>query len=167
MLLDTMGRGGEGDDDELALLASFARHLMLPLERIAASREEVLALPPEERLRYANGAARAAGAVPADLDLDDFRCLWSVFRANVAAARNYARPGKWGARVLLLRAEGSHSHAGVETADSWGDLTSGTVDVRMVSGDRFSLFREPHVRGRALRYCTTPPRPLGRDGKIE
>ncbi|HEV2145827.1 MAG TPA: amino acid adenylation domain-containing protein [Longimicrobiaceae bacterium] len=133
--------------DDASLLASFARHLEIPLEQLAVSPEEILALDPGERLQRAWQAACAAQVIPPDMDLAHFLPLWDVFRTNIGASREY-RGGTCTADVLLLRA--AEQAAGAPGgAGGWEGLTSGRVDVHTVPGDHFSVVREPHVRALA------------------
>ncbi len=141
------GEGEErplSDADDPALLASFARHLGLDPERIALSAEELLRSGPGERPRLAWEAARAAGALPAELDLPRFERLWTVFRVNVSALRRY-RPGACAADVLLVCAE-ERSTPAAEVAGRWRALTRGRVTAAVSPGDHFGMVREPHVR---------------------
>jgi thioesterase domain-containing protein len=108
------------DPDDPRLLASFVLHLGLPPERITLSAAEAAALPPAERLRLAWEAALAADVVAAELGMDGFRRLWTVFRANAAAAA-------------------------ASEAERWGALAAGGVRAAVVPGDHFTLVREPHV----------------------
>jgi amino acid adenylation domain-containing protein len=134
------------DPDSPRLLAGFLLHLGLDPERTARFTDDVAALPPGERLRRAWEAARAEDAVP-DLDLPRFERLWSVFRANVAAASAY-RPGPSASDVLLVSAGDRPAPAAPEAA-RWQALTTGTVRAVTLSGDHFGLVREPHVRALA------------------
>ncbi len=149
VLVDTPPPGTKpaGTDGDAALLAGFARHLEIPLERIAVSQEELLALAPAERLQRAWEVARDAGVVPSDVDLAHFRPLWEVFRANDGAIREYAG-GTCAADLLLLRAAGRAPGAPGEI-EEWAGLTSGRTDARTVPGDHFSMMREPYVRALA------------------
>ncbi|HEX7241920.1 MAG TPA: alpha/beta fold hydrolase, partial [Longimicrobiaceae bacterium] len=132
--------------DDAGLLASFARHLGISPERISVTPEEILALDPAERLRYAWEAARAESAVPPDLDFSRFGRLWSVFRHNVEASQLY-RPGRGSAGVDILIVSAKERSAPLKTATSvWKALTSGRVEVEVSPGDHFSMVREPHVR---------------------
>jgi amino acid adenylation domain-containing protein/non-ribosomal peptide synthase protein (TIGR01720 family) len=140
--------GGEGaaprEADDPALLAGFALHLELPVERIALAPEEILAAPPAERPRRAWEAARAAGAVPDHLDRARFERLWAVFRANAAASAAY-RPAPCASDLLLVLAEDRGEPAARDVA-RWEGLTTGTVRSAVVPGDHFTLVREPRVR---------------------
>jgi amino acid adenylation domain-containing protein len=138
-----VGAAAAMDPDDPALLAGFARHLGLDPERISRA---VDADAPAGRLRRAWEAAREADAVPADLELARFEGLWSVFRANVAAASAY-RPGPGASDILLVLA-GDRAAPGTAAA-GWRALTTGTVRTATVAGDHFALVREPHVRALA------------------
>jgi amino acid adenylation domain-containing protein len=133
-----------GEADDLALLAGFALHLELPVERIALVPEEILAASPEERPGRAWEAARAAGVVPDHLDLARFERLWAVFRANAAAAAAY-RPAPCASDLLLVLAEDRREPATRDVA-LWEGLTTGTVRSATVPGDHFTMVREPRVR---------------------
>jgi amino acid adenylation domain-containing protein len=146
VLVDTTvpGKKLTPSDDDAVLLASFARHLEIPLERIAVSQEELEALAPGERLQRAWEAASGAQVIPPEVGLAHFRPLWNVFSANVRASREYA-PGPCAADLLLLRAA-ERAAAASEEVEGWAGLTSGRMDVRIVPGDHFSMMREPYVR---------------------
>ncbi|HEU0080087.1 MAG TPA: thioesterase domain-containing protein, partial [Longimicrobiaceae bacterium] len=135
------------DPDDPGLLASFVLHLGLAPEQIPLSAEEAASLAPGERLRRAWEAAREADLVPGDLGLARFERLWSVFRANVAAAAAY-RPEPCAADLLLILAEERDTPADGEVA-RWASLTRGIVRSATVAGDHFTVVREPHVGGLA------------------
>ncbi|HEX2094672.1 MAG TPA: thioesterase domain-containing protein, partial [Longimicrobiaceae bacterium] len=147
-----VGAGGGdpfSDADDPDLLESFARHLDLPLERIALSAGELMRSNPRERPRLAWEAARAAGALPHDLDLARFDRLWTVFRSNVAALRRY-RPGPCSADVLVVRAEAGSTTVRAD-ASCWQSLTRGRFGIEVSPGDHFSMVHPPHVRELAAR----------------
>jgi amino acid adenylation domain-containing protein len=153
-LVDT--RPPRGDSPAVApaaggRLAGFMLHLGLSPERIATFEEGSAALAPGERLRRAWEAARVADVVPDDLDFPRFERLWSVFRANAAAASAY-RPGPCASDLLLVFAEDRPEPAAPEAA-RWEALTTGTVRVAAVPGDHFTVVREPHVRALAALFA--------------
>ncbi|HEX2091654.1 MAG TPA: alpha/beta fold hydrolase, partial [Longimicrobiaceae bacterium] len=143
VLVDSAFSVRTDDQDEVDLLAAFALHLGIPVDRIALSTDMVRQMEPGERLRIALEAARAADVVPPELDLVRFHALWDVFRANVAALRRY-RPATIEADIVLVRA----AEGGVDPT-RWAELTTGRVEARTVAGSHFTLVREPHVRGLA------------------
>ncbi|MEW5926736.1 MAG: amino acid adenylation domain-containing protein [Gemmatimonadota bacterium] len=148
------------DPDDPELLAGFVLHLGLAPERIPLSPAEAAALPPAERLARAWELARAADVVPVDLDLRRFEHLWTVFRANVAAAASY-RPGPCASDLLLVLA-GDRTAPAAPEVERWRALTTGTVRSATVPGDHFTLVREPHVREfAAVLSEALAPRPSG------
>ncbi|MBV8200241.1 MAG: amino acid adenylation domain-containing protein, partial [Acidobacteria bacterium] len=68
--------------------------------------EQVRALPPDERLPRLLGLARAAGKLPAGIDLAHARRLLATFEAHQRAARAY-RPRPYSGRLVLVRATGA------------------------------------------------------------
>ncbi|HEU0076703.1 MAG TPA: alpha/beta fold hydrolase, partial [Longimicrobiaceae bacterium] len=172
VLVDPSPTGEEeplAEAEDPVLLASFALHLDLPLERIALSAGELLRSEPQERPRLAWEAAMAAGALPHDLDLARFEGLWAVFRSNVAALRRY-RPGTCAADVLVVCAEDGSTPLQAE-ASCWQTLTRGRVAVATSPGDHFSMVRPPHVRdlaahiSGALASGCRERRPSDREGR--
>ncbi|HEX2211108.1 MAG TPA: amino acid adenylation domain-containing protein [Longimicrobium sp.] len=158
-LLDTRAPGGGVpgvDADDPALLDGFLLHLGLAPDRMDRPDDA----PADERLRHAWEAARAAGVIPPGLELGRFWELWSVFRANVAAAGRYA-PGPCAADLLLVLAEDRAGPAEAEAA-RWDALTTGRVWTRMVKGDHFALVREPAVH----RVAALLARALERGGSV-
>jgi amino acid adenylation domain-containing protein len=133
-----------GPPDAATLLAGFLLHLGLAPERVSPLVEESVSLPPGEGLRRAWEAARGAERVPGDLGLDRFERLWSVFRANAAAALAY-RPRPSACDLLLIVAEDRAASLAAEAA-RWRALTRGAVRTATVAGDHFGIVREPHVR---------------------
>jgi amino acid adenylation domain-containing protein len=145
-LVDTRAPGSAAhaaDPDEPGLLAAFVLHLGVAAGRIAHAREEIAALAPGERLRWAWEAARVADVIPAGLDLDRFERLWTVFRANVNAAAAY-RPEPCSSDALLVLSEARTAPAA--EVERWTALTTGNLRSMTVAGDHFGLVREPHVR---------------------
>lgn len=134
----------DADANDPGLLAGFLLHLGLAPGWISLSAEEVAALSADERLRLAWETARAADLVAPELDLARFGRLWGVFRANVAAAAAY-RPRPCESDLLLVLARNRAALAGAEAA-RWQALTTGRVRTAAVSGDHFTVVREPHVR---------------------
>jgi len=144
-LVDPPAPGAEAAaaPDEVALLAGFVMHLGLAPERIPLSREQAAALAPARRLERAWEAVRAADLVPDDLELARFEALWTVFRANAAAAAAY-RPAPGASDLLLVLAEERAAPAAVQT-ERWKALTTGAVRSVVLPGTHFTLVREPHV----------------------
>ena len=94
--------------------------------------------------------AHAADAVSPDVDDARMTALLDVRRAHLAALRDY-EPGSFaGSAVLLEATERRPAPPGAELRPlHWKALCSGTLQVRPVPGDHFSMFHEPHVRALA------------------
>jgi thioesterase domain-containing protein/acyl carrier protein len=145
-LLDVKAPGAEGasDEDDVSLLASFARDLGLSLDKLKVSLPELQQLGQDEQLSYLLGQAREAGIVPPELDLRQLRRLLNVFRANAKAMRSYA-PQVYDGRVTLFNAGETVAKNGNDPAAEWGRLAAGGVEAYTVSGDHYSFIREPRV----------------------
>jgi len=134
--------------DKIKLLASFAHDLGLSVDRLKLWTDELAKLDSEELLSYTLQRAIEARIVPQNFKLAQVQRLFEVFKINVQAMQSY-RPKASSQRVTLLKA-GERST--VETTDEttgWGALTSGEIEIHTVSGDHFTMVREPHVRNLA------------------
>jgi FkbM family methyltransferase len=146
-LLDVKAPGAEGasDEDDVSLLASFARDLGLSLDKLKVSLPELQQLGQDEQLSSLLGQARDAGIVPPELDLPQLRRLLNVFRANARAMRSYGPQVYDGGRVTLFNAGETVAKKGNDPAAEWGRLATGGVEAYTVSGDHYSFIREPQV----------------------
>jgi len=149
-LLDTQApdpaRSGNLSDRDL--LGAFAQGLGLRADGFTAQGEDEGL---DAELAGLLEQARAAGIVPADLDLADVRRIFAVHRGNSRALRGYAASSYTG-RLTLFRAAGRGNPA--DLTRGW-DALAPAVEVHEVPGDHFTLVREPHVGGLAarLRAC--------------
>ncbi|HEY0510454.1 MAG TPA: amino acid adenylation domain-containing protein [Thermoanaerobaculia bacterium] len=156
------------------LLGSFALDLGLSFDRLRASWDEIAALPPMGQLSRIAVEAKAAGLVPADIRLAEFRKLFDAFKTNAQVMRSYAG-GPYEGQITLLNADNplpyigkelpSNYHSnleanpiqdGVDLRDptrGWSKLAAGGVELHTVSGDHYSMVREPHVRTLAERIA--------------
>jgi amino acid adenylation domain-containing protein len=164
-LLDAYAPAGHAPEHERAVLLSmFARDLGLTRENVSTPFAEVASLPPMAQLRKVWVEAKSAGLLPGDMTLVEFRKLFDLFKVNANTVRGYV-PGEYGGRVTLFRAEltrwwdGGHDDGRgdarpADPSNGWGALAGG-VEVHEVSGDHFSMLREPHARALAerLRAC--------------
>ncbi|HKV09578.1 MAG TPA: amino acid adenylation domain-containing protein, partial [Thermoanaerobaculia bacterium] len=134
--------------DDLSLIAALARDLAglsgrdLPIP----AEGELARLPVEDLLDRLGEEARRSGILPPEIDAEQVRRLFAVFKANALAARGY-EPRACGGSVTLLLPEGSP-----ETERIWSDLAAGRARTVQVSGDHFSMLRPPHSETLADRF---------------
>lgn len=102
----------------------------------------------EEVIAIAAESARAHGALPPDTSLDDFRRLFSTFRANVLAESRFA-PAPYGGAVLLLQGSDNSKAALEESARGWRTLAQGPFRFGLVPGDHYSLLTGVNARALA------------------
>jgi len=129
------------------LLANFAHDLGLSVDRLQLSTDELAKLDAEELLSYTLQRAIEARIVPPNFQLAQAQRLFEVFKANVQAMQSY-RPKASSQRVTLIKAA---DRLTVETDETmgWGALTSGEIEIHTVSGNHFTIVREPHVKNLA------------------
>jgi thioesterase domain-containing protein len=80
-------------------------------------------------------------ALPPDLDAARVRELFATFAANRRALRSY-RPGPYGGRLTLIRAEQTAAQFSV---DGWSGLAGRGTEVHLLPGDHYALLRAPGV----------------------
>jgi amino acid adenylation domain-containing protein len=85
------------------------------------------------------------GAVPPDLGMEQVKQLFQVFRTNVRAMLNY-EPKPYPGSITLLRASQQLTDHSPPAANGWQGLAAGGVEVHPVSGDHFTMMKEPHVQ---------------------
>ncbi|HYP26767.1 MAG TPA: amino acid adenylation domain-containing protein [Blastocatellia bacterium] len=152
-LMDARAPGRQEDlmeEDDATVMASFGRHLGLPLERIDISFDHFRSLGPDERLAYVIEEARKADLMPADITLSQARRLFEVFKANLTAVSNYS-PGRTVCRIALMKAGERISDGPQEPAMGWDELNENGVEVLEVPGNHFTMIHEPQVRSMAER----------------
>jgi Thioesterase domains of type I polyketide synthases or non-ribosomal peptide synthetases len=156
VLIDARAPGHQAEppeEDDLAAMRSFGRHVGLPLERINISLDHFLSLGSEERLAYVIEEAKSAGLIPAAIPLSQVRRLFEVFKANAMALNNYT-PEMARCRIALLKASEPVSHLLEEPAMGWAELTENGIEVTEVPGNHFTMILEPYVLFMAERLKT-------------
>jgi thioesterase domain-containing protein/acyl carrier protein len=128
------------------LVHSFVLDLGLAPDRLTVPDEETRGAGELAYLRRLLEEARAAGLVPGELDMDRMQHLYRIFCINLQALHEY-RPGSYGGRVTLLRADERRLAERLFRRKSigWERVVRGGVEVRMIPGTHHTMVREPHV----------------------
>lgn len=142
------------EEDEVTLLANFAKDLGSPLDLSAPSLEHFSRLELHEQLRYLLQQARIAHVVPPDIDITQIQLLFHLYGTHVYALRQY-RAQVYHGRLTLFRARDQVSGGFRDSTVGWSKLAAGGVDVRVIPGDHRSMLREPYVQilAKQLREC--------------
>jgi thioesterase domain-containing protein/acyl carrier protein len=154
-LFDSYLTSGIPDSNqELALLAGFAQDLGLPPQGSVGLWDEVAHLDAEERLDHIFDRAVGLGIVPPEVGPDYIRLLFDVFRSNVRALNRYA-PRRSPGRVILFQAQERLNEAPSDPSSDWRGLSGGDMEAHLVSGNHYTMLREPNVGRLAhlLRIC--------------
>jgi thioesterase domain-containing protein len=144
---------GEGQEieeiDDSVLLAGLARDLAgLSGRPVTLAPAELTGLDPEAGLARVIERVREAGALPVGVTAEQIGRLWRVFRANVRAVRAYTpRPAAGsgpGTTLFVTHDNPERDSLGADLG--WRKLVGGGLAVRELSGDHYSLLREPVVK---------------------
>jgi thioesterase domain-containing protein len=132
--------------DTAATLAWFAKDLGSYFgKELAVSVSALQSLAPDEQLSYVLERARAAKVVLPDAGVVEIGRLLEVVLANRQAERSYT-PVVYPNQITVFRAE---EWFGLENSDptmGWNQLTEGGVKIHAISGDHYTIVKEPHVR---------------------
>jgi thioesterase domain-containing protein len=128
--------------DEVSLVVNFASDLGVPLGQLGLSWRNMRQLDADERLAFILREAKAARAVPHDIELAFIRTFFATFRENALAMCAYA-PRPYPGRITLFKAEAA---ATGDAAMGWGEWAGGGVEVLSTPGSHSTITREPHVR---------------------
>jgi thioesterase domain-containing protein/acyl carrier protein len=129
-----------------ATLAWFAKDLGSYFgKELAVSASALQSLAPDEQLSYVLERARAAKVVLPDAGVAEIGRLLEVVLANRQAERSYT-PVVYPNQIMVFRAEELIEPGNSDPTMGWNHLTDGGVKVYTISGDHYTLVKEPHVR---------------------
>jgi thioesterase domain-containing protein len=140
------------DLDEWTVLEQFARDMGVSPEQLEISPEDLMRMGQEERLDYVLHSAHQQNLLPPDIEPSQIRHLFNIFKINVRAMLSYV-PKPNPVTVTLFKAGGHFEDDGPAANTIWNTLSP--TQVQAVSGNHFSLMREPHVEllARKLKVC--------------
>ena len=125
--------------DEYEILAT-----LLGRER-AELMEQLGQRPPEEHLRDCLEQARAAGNVPPEFGMAEFRRFLGMLKGNFEALHCYI-PRVYPGAAILFRATVSSQQVPAEIEQSWRALVAGGLEVHVVPGNHFTMNYTPNVQ---------------------
>ena len=126
------------DDHEILAFALGADTVRLP--------DELRQRDPDERLRYCLDQARAAGTVPTNFGLPEFRRYLSMVQAHLQAMRSYT-PHPYPGSIVFFRAATRDRLNPPGPEREWIELATGGFEVHEVPGDHITMNYTPHVPG--------------------
>jgi thioesterase domain-containing protein len=142
------------EDGDLALLASFAQNLGLPLEQLPLTAAEVKGMSPDERMALVVEQARRFRVLPPDYEAGQLAQLFRLFSRHVRALMRYT-PRSYDGCLTLYRV--AREEANGQDALGWRGLALRGVKVRDIPGTHFTALREPHVVELAARLAEDLP----------
>jgi amino acid adenylation domain-containing protein len=131
-------------DDEMVTLA-FLQDLGLPLDVLGISADDLLPIKSEDRLAHAVDAAKNAGLMPKDISLLRVQRLFTVFKSNIEAIREYS-PLSNSCPITLLKAAERFGAQDFDPYTGWTELANQGVIAQEVPGNHYTMLKEPHVR---------------------
>jgi amino acid adenylation domain-containing protein len=156
-----------GEEDEVTLLGSLVRDLEGLSGKSLGGTEGLAGLTPGALPRVL-AACQAAGVLPAEIDLDQFRELFTIFQQNRNALWNYV-PGPYPGALSLLLARGPAQGTEPTATDpslAWRELALGGADVHLLPADHYSLLKAPAVEQLARRLRSSLGRAAQREASL-
>jgi thioesterase domain-containing protein len=144
--------------NDLALLASFALDLGLPIHRASFDLADLGQTSDDERLTLVLQQAKEAGIVPPDVELAQIRRLFDVFKCNVRAMRRYA-PRAYAGPIVLFKAQEALGDRPLAEDLGWGALAVGGLTVHESPGNHYTMMRTPNIEILAEQLKTQLPPP--------
>jgi amino acid adenylation domain-containing protein len=142
-LVEPPHRGQAREIGDVELVGWLARDLAgLAKRRWALPAERLCGPGGKSHLEILHEEARAAGVLPADIDLQTLAGIYSRFARNARALASY-EPVPYPGRVRFFRA--ADGGASAETARQWMELFTGDAEVIDVPGDHHTVVQQPHV----------------------
>ena len=132
--------------DTAATLAWFAKDLGSYFgKELTVSVSALQSLAPDEQLSYVLERARVANVVLPDAGVVEIHRLLEVVLANRQAERSYTAV-VYPNQITVFRAEESFGLENSDPAMGWKQLTDGRVKIHTISGDHYTIVKEPNVR---------------------
>ena len=96
-------------------------------------------LQTEEQLQRIFTVAKRFNLLPPEVDIEQMRHLFEVFKANRVAIANY-QPQAYSSKVALFCATSSTEDRG------WSSLTTGEFEAYMIPSDHYGIMQSPYIQ---------------------
>lgn len=120
--------------------------------KLPVTKEALMRLGSDERLRYFLQHGRKALRLPPDFGIDELRPLLRFFRVNVRAMKAY-KPAPYPGRITFLRARERDTVTPLAPEVPWVRVATGGIDIFDVDGNHITMHFHPHVAGLAQRIA--------------
>ena len=115
-------------------------------QELDISLETLRKLEPSEQVLHLFEQGKKQGIFPSDLEIQQMRSLWEVFKANIAA-NYYYQPQAYPGSVLLLNASKTSQAVIEDPTHGWGSLVLGDIQTHTITGDHYTIMKAPQVEG--------------------
>ena len=129
-------------NDDAELLTMVLRALLegdapVPVEKLRQ-------LSPAEQVDYAIEKVRAAGQIPADVDLVQARRIANLWKWNAKSLLTY-KPEPYKDSFIYFRAAERREGQVKFPEIPWTEVSDDGIEIHVVPGDHYSIFAPPHV----------------------
>ncbi|NEP49860.1 MAG: amino acid adenylation domain-containing protein, partial [Moorea sp. SIO3C2] len=115
-------------------------------QELDISHETLKTLEPSEQVLHLFEQGKQQGIFPSDLEIEQMRSLWEVFKANLMAIYHY-KPKAYPGSLLLLNASQTSPGVIEDPTHGWGSLVNGDIQTHTITGDHYTIMQAPQVEG--------------------
>jgi len=132
--------------NEIYYAISFAEELSATSgKKLSVSTKRLQQMKPLEQLEYILEQAKLHNILPEEVGMQQMQNLYWVYHATGWATYNYeAQP--YGGAIKLFNASQPLMELTEDATLGWGDLVTGQIEVYQITGDHYSIIREPDVQ---------------------
>ncbi|NEO74192.1 non-ribosomal peptide synthetase, partial [Moorena sp. SIO3H5] len=98
----------------------------------------------DEQVLHLFEQGKQQGIFPSDLEIDQMRSLWEIFKANMAANYHY-QPKTYPGSVLLINASKTSPAVLEDRTHGWGSLVNGDIQTHTITGDHYTIMKAHQV----------------------
>ncbi|MGK7895630.1 MAG: thioesterase domain-containing protein, partial [Xenococcus sp. (in: cyanobacteria)] len=113
-------------------------------KEIPISIQELQQNAPNKQLKYILKKTKALDILPTEFNFKEITKLWNVFKANLQAMYSYI-PQSYSGKTVIFHAYEELRELSIYPIIDWNQVLVGDIDKYQISGDHYSIMRNPDV----------------------
>ncbi|NEP20537.1 non-ribosomal peptide synthetase [Moorena sp. SIO3I6] len=115
-------------------------------QELDISHETLRQLEHPMQVKHLFEQGKQQGIFPSDIEIEQMRSLWEVFKANMMANSHY-QPKAYPGSLLLINASQTSPAVIEDPTHGWGSLVLGDIQTHTITGDHYTIMKAPQVEG--------------------
>ncbi|MEH2138367.1 alpha/beta fold hydrolase [Nostoc sp.] len=134
------------DYNDVKILVDFATDMAQSAgKNLSGSVEQLQGLTLDEQLNYFLEQAKITNLVPLDFELEQLRCLLSVFKSNVLAIQSYV-PQVYPKQIIYFQASDEVSNEFSNPTLTWAGLSDKPIEIITIPSNHYTIIAKPHIQ---------------------